>query len=89
MPFFAGAARMLGGHGDSENHSGDRRSREREAQRRDVPKRWILGDESIVEIARPVGVVAAITPSTSSERRPPMLVRTVPATILRSSASAG
>lgn len=26
--------------------------REREAQRRDVPKRWILGDESIVEIAR-------------------------------------
>jgi len=26
--------------------------RELEAQRRDVPKRWILGDESIVEIAR-------------------------------------
>jgi ribonuclease D len=26
--------------------------REIEAQRRDVPKRWILGDESIVEIAR-------------------------------------
>ena len=26
--------------------------REREAQRRDVPKRWILGDESIVEVAR-------------------------------------
>ena len=26
--------------------------REREAQRRDVPKRWILGDESIVEISR-------------------------------------
>jgi len=26
--------------------------RECEAQRRDVPKRWILGDESIVEIAR-------------------------------------
>lgn len=26
--------------------------REVEAQRRDVPKRWILGDESIVEIAR-------------------------------------
>jgi ribonuclease D len=26
--------------------------REREAQRRDVPKRWVLGDESIVEVAR-------------------------------------
>ena len=26
--------------------------RELEAQRRDVPKRWVLGDESIVEIAR-------------------------------------
>ncbi len=26
--------------------------REREAQRRDVPKRWVLGDESLVEIAR-------------------------------------
>ena len=26
--------------------------REIEAQRRDVPKRWVLGDESIVEIAR-------------------------------------
>jgi ribonuclease D len=26
--------------------------RETEAQRRDVPKRWVLGDESIVEIAR-------------------------------------
>ncbi len=26
--------------------------REREAMRRDVPKRWVLGDESIVEIAR-------------------------------------
>lgn len=26
--------------------------REREAQRRDVPKRWVIGDESIVEVAR-------------------------------------
>ena len=26
--------------------------REDEAQRRDVPKRWVLGDESIIEIAR-------------------------------------
>lgn len=26
--------------------------REQEAQRRDVPKRWVIGDESIVEIAR-------------------------------------
>ncbi len=26
--------------------------REREAQRRDVPRRWILGDESLLEIAR-------------------------------------
>lgn len=26
--------------------------REREAMRRDVPKRWIMGDESIVEVAR-------------------------------------
>jgi len=33
--------------------------REREAQRRDVPKRWILGDESIVEIARRAPVTAA------------------------------
>jgi ribonuclease D len=28
--------------------------RENEAQRRDVPKRWVLGDESIIEIARRV-----------------------------------
>lgn len=33
--------------------------REREAQRRDVPKRWILGDESIVEIARRAPATAA------------------------------
>jgi len=33
--------------------------REREAQRRDVPKRWILGDESIVEIARRAPVTPA------------------------------
>jgi ribonuclease D len=33
--------------------------REREAQRRDVPKRWILGDESIVEVARRAPVTAA------------------------------
>ncbi len=33
--------------------------REHEAQRRDVPKRWILGDESIVEIARRAPVTAA------------------------------
>lgn len=33
--------------------------RENEAQRRDVPKRWILGDESIVEIARRVPATAA------------------------------
>jgi ribonuclease D len=33
--------------------------REREAQRRDVPKRWILGDESIVEIARRAPVTAS------------------------------
>jgi len=33
--------------------------REREAQRRDVPKRWILGDESIVEIARRAPQTAA------------------------------
>jgi ribonuclease D len=26
--------------------------REREAQRRDIPKRWVIGDESIIEIAR-------------------------------------
>lgn len=26
--------------------------REREAQRRDLPKRWVLGDESLVEVAR-------------------------------------
>lgn len=26
--------------------------RENEAQRRDVPKRWVLGDESVIEIAR-------------------------------------
>ena len=26
--------------------------RENEAQRRDIPKRWVLGDESIIEIAR-------------------------------------
>ncbi|MBI5230639.1 MAG: ribonuclease D [Coriobacteriales bacterium] len=26
--------------------------REREAQRRDIPKRWVLGDETVVEIAR-------------------------------------
>lgn len=26
--------------------------REREAMRRDVPKRWVLGDESVVEVAR-------------------------------------
>ncbi len=26
--------------------------REREAQRRDVPKRWVIGDESIIEISR-------------------------------------
>lgn len=32
--------------------------RELEAQRRDVPKRWILGDESIIEIARRVPVTA-------------------------------
>ena len=32
--------------------------REREAQRRDVPKRWILGDESIVEVARRAPVTA-------------------------------
>lgn len=32
--------------------------REHEAQRRDVPKRWILGDESIVEIARRAPVTA-------------------------------
>jgi ribonuclease D len=28
--------------------------REAEAQRRDVPKRWVIGDESIIEIARRV-----------------------------------
>ena len=33
--------------------------RENEAQRRDVPKRWILGDESIVEIARRAPTTAA------------------------------
>jgi len=33
--------------------------RENEAQRRDVPKRWILGDESIVEIARRAPATAA------------------------------
>lgn len=33
--------------------------RELEAQRRDVPKRWILGDESIVEIARRAPATAA------------------------------
>jgi len=33
--------------------------RENEAQRRDVPKRWILGDESIVEIARRSPATAA------------------------------
>lgn len=26
--------------------------REREAQRRDIPRRWVLGDESLVEVAR-------------------------------------
>jgi len=33
--------------------------REREAQRRDSPKRWVLGDESIVEIARRAPSTAA------------------------------
>ncbi|NTU71530.1 MAG: ribonuclease D [Coriobacteriia bacterium] len=33
--------------------------REIEAQRRDVPKRWVLGDESIVEIARRSPTTAA------------------------------
>ena len=32
--------------------------RELEAQRRDVPKRWIIGDESIVEIARRAPITA-------------------------------
>lgn len=33
--------------------------REREAQKRDLPKRWVLGDESLVEVARRVPVDAA------------------------------
>jgi ribonuclease D len=33
--------------------------RELEAQRRDVPKRWVLGDESIVEVARRAPVTPA------------------------------